>query len=121
MRARTNRQEWKRLITRFEDSGQSVGRFCEAHGLARKTFSWWRWRLRDERTPAPKTRATRRRQPTVRLLPVKVTLPTSGPEFMERNRTAPISITVGGVDVRVEVGTDATYVATLVSELRSRC
>lgn len=37
------------------------------------------------------------------------------------NSRAPVEIAFADVAVRVEAGTDAAYVASLVAELRSRC
>jgi len=32
-----------------------------------------------------------------------------------------VLLTVAGIEIRVEVGADVAYIATLVAELRSRC
>src|SRR3954471_7872087 len=34
-------------------SGQSRGEYCAAHGLSRKTFGWWAWRVDRQGRPAP--------------------------------------------------------------------
>lgn len=102
---RRNRAEWERLSARFEQSGQSMAEFCASTGLAPHTFAWWRWRLGH-------SARTRRGRDEVRLLPVEITLP---------SRNGAVVLTVSGVELRVEVGTDVKYVAELVTELRSRC
>ena len=49
-RARRTAAQWRKLIERFEQSGQTRGKFCAAHGLALSTFDLWRRKLGE--TPA---------------------------------------------------------------------
>jgi len=44
-RARRTAAQWRKLIERFERSGQIRGKFCAAHGLALSTFDLWRRKL----------------------------------------------------------------------------
>ena len=44
-RARRTAAQWRKLIERFERSGQTRGTFCTAHGLALSTFDLWRRKL----------------------------------------------------------------------------
>ena len=44
-RARRTGAQWRKLIERFERSGQTRGKFCAAHGLALSTFDLWRRKL----------------------------------------------------------------------------
>jgi hypothetical protein len=44
---------WRVHVEAWRDSGQSRGEYCAAHGLSRKTFGWWAWRLDRQGRPAP--------------------------------------------------------------------
>jgi hypothetical protein len=50
-RQRRSRQEWKKIVDRFERSGLSENRFCKDHGLTRKTFRTWRKHFAEEGEP----------------------------------------------------------------------
>lgn len=107
---RRSRAQWVELLAKFEDSGESVAKFCARKQIAPKTFSWWRWHLRDE------PRVAGRRE-NVRLIAVDVAAPIV--EAVVREGT--IRIALAGIDLHVAVGTDAEYVGALVGALRSRC
>ena len=36
---------WRVHVEAWRSSGQSRGEYCALHGLSRKTFGWWAWRL----------------------------------------------------------------------------
>src|SRR4051794_39863009 len=44
---------WRVHVEAWRDSGQSRAEYCAAHGLSRKTFGWWAWRLDRQGRPAP--------------------------------------------------------------------
>src|SRR3954453_22636373 len=44
---------WRVHVEAGRDSGQSRAEYCAAHGLSRKTFGWWAWRLDRQGRPAP--------------------------------------------------------------------
>ena len=50
-RARRTAAQWRKLIERFEQSGQTRGNFCAAHGLAVSTFDLLRRKLGATPTP----------------------------------------------------------------------
>jgi len=50
-RARRTAAQWRKLIERFDRSGQTRGKFCAANGLTLSTFDLWRRKLCE--TPAP--------------------------------------------------------------------
>ena len=52
-RARRTAAQWRDLFERFEQSGQTRGKFCAAHGLALSTFDLWRRKLGATPTPTP--------------------------------------------------------------------
>lgn len=45
-RARRSREEWHRLVQRYEESGLSHAEFCRQEGLNVNTFRFWRSRTR---------------------------------------------------------------------------
>lgn len=47
-RVRRSIDEWRELIARFEQSGQTIKQFCAQQGLALSTFNRWRHRLRTD-------------------------------------------------------------------------
>ena len=40
--------KWRQLIEAKEQSGQSVSEFCEAEGVSRSVYSYWRQKLKNE-------------------------------------------------------------------------
>ena len=54
---------WRVHVEAWRASGQSRADYCTAHGLSRKTFGWWAWRL-DRQAPAA---------PGAHFLPVEIT------------------------------------------------
>ena len=51
-RSRRSAAQWRKLIERFEGSGQTRGKFCSANGLALSTFDLWRRKLGETQTQA---------------------------------------------------------------------
>ena len=51
-RSRRSAAQWRKLIERFEGSGQTRGKFCSANGLALSTFDLWRRKLGETQAPA---------------------------------------------------------------------
>ncbi len=45
---RRSAEQWRDLITRFEQSGQTREGFCAEHGLALSSFNRWRQKLRRD-------------------------------------------------------------------------
>jgi hypothetical protein len=115
MRARRNGEQWREIVAAFERSNQSVERYCAKRDILPGTLRWWRWRLRSTGDSGPET-AVPRTNDEIRLVPVSVVGLAAGSP-----RDAAVEITFADVCVRVEPGTDAAYVATLVAEIRSRC
>ena len=52
-RGRRSAAQWRKLIERFDRSGQTRGNFCAAHGLALSTFDLWRRKLGETQAAAP--------------------------------------------------------------------
>ena len=53
LRARRSAAQWRKLIERFDRSGQTRGSFCAANGLALSTFDLWRRKLGQTQAAAP--------------------------------------------------------------------
>src|SRR4051794_41681842 len=45
---------WRVHVEAWRSSGQSRADYCTAHGLSRKTFGWWAWRVGREGPGAPR-------------------------------------------------------------------
>ena len=41
-RIRRSAQDWRKILARLEQGGQSQREFCQREGLALSTFPWWR-------------------------------------------------------------------------------
>jgi hypothetical protein len=95
------RSYWVDHIEAWRASGMSRAEYCQIHGLSRKTFGWWTWRLDQER------RASSARE-APRFVPVELTeqaSPNLDPADPADER---IEIALpGGVAVRVGSGFDA--------------
>lgn len=99
MTKRHGRAKWELLVRRWRASGRPAKVFAEAHGVRAGTLKWWAWKLGQQ------TRA-----PTMTFVPVEL----SGPRHVEQHA---VEIEVAGVHVRIPVGADVAYVATLVRAL----
>ena len=62
--ARATRDEWKRRVARWRDSGLTAKEFAAREGLKAATLSFWRWKLGASpgRASGGAKRATRRRK-----------------------------------------------------------
>jgi hypothetical protein len=109
MASRKSREQWVAVVAAFEQSGESIAKFCARRRIRLGTLKWWRWRLRDARAASALVRSA-----DVRLVPVDVI-------GLAAQRPNGVTIALSDLEVRVEVGTDVTYVGALVGELRSRC
>ena len=47
-RIRRGADEWREILARFEQSGQTREQFCTSQNLGLSTFSRWRQRLREK-------------------------------------------------------------------------
>jgi len=89
------------LVADYDDSSETQEAFCEARDVPLGTFRYWRYKLAKQR-------------PT-RFLPVEVV---GSPAPMARaGALVEVAVPGGGPVLRFEVGTDARYVAELVSAL----
>ena len=95
------RSYWVDHIEAWRESGMSRAEYCQTHGLSRKTFGWWTWRLDQEQRGSSAKEAPR-------FVPVELTeraRPSPGPPDPADER---IEIALpGGVAVRVGSGFDA--------------
>lgn len=112
MAVRKNREQWVAIVAAFDQSGESLRKFCAKRRIRLASLKWWRWRLRDSDAAAALVR--KRKSDEVRLVPVDVI-------GLAASRPTGVTIALSDVEVRVEVGTDVAYVGALVGELRSRC
>ena len=102
---RRSRAYWEQLVAAAERSG-SIARTAERHGVNPQRLSWWRWALRR------KEKGTG----SARLLPVVIT-----DTKPQASSVTWLELAIEGVAIRVPVGTDAGYIATLVAAIRTTC
>jgi hypothetical protein len=105
MAKRRGRGFWTQVIEEFESS-QSVEthrEFAARRGVEKTTFQRWLYALRDEHR--------QRASSAIRLLPVRL-------EGVQAGHTISVEL-AGGLSLRVQAGTDPSYVAALVAALRS--
>lgn len=119
--------EWAAHIARLEESGQSVGSYCEAHGLKAKTLLWWRSELRSREregrsghrkaaaaaTPSETRKAKRR---PVRL--AKVIQRSAPSKKVASKASAGLRITVAGAEVLIEPGCERELFRMALAVLR---
>jgi hypothetical protein len=105
MAKRKGRAFWNKLVDEFEagDGVETHEEFAARHSVEKATFQRWLHALRKEhRSPASQA---------VRLLPVRL-------EGTQSTHTISVALS-GGLGLRVQAGTDPSYVAALVAALRS--
>src|SRR5262245_9989500 len=103
---RRDRAYWEKIIDAFEANGEAHASFARRWGVSVGAFRHWLYRLRRERE-----RQVQAPRASVRLVPVTIA-PAATSEVVE--------VGLGGLAIRFRVGTDADYVAGLVSALRER-
>ena len=95
---RRSREQWRRLVQRYEASGERSADFARREGLNAKTFAWWRSELRRE---------ARGKTTTLTLVPVP-----------SRTREPVIIELPSGTELRVPQGAEPNWVGRLVNALR---
>ena len=103
---------WRVHVEAWRASGQSRGEYCAAHGLSRKTFGWWAWRLDRQGRPAPADTAAH-------FLPVEIA-EVGGPDEAEAAPVDDTRIEIAlpdGVTVRVGRGVDGAALRRVLTAL----
>ena len=100
------RRFWSALVARFEGSGRSRREFAAGAGVGLAIFQYWLYKLRREHEGVAVRKAP---AAEVRLVPVALRARPPAPGRLE--------LRVGGVRLRVPVGTDPGYVAQLAAAL----
>jgi hypothetical protein len=93
--AKRSRDEWRVLVERWRQSGQTRQSFARLAGVNASTLAWWTWKLRAEEPPGA-------------FLDVVVEEPESAPDFQ---------LEVSGIRVLVPLGFDAGELRRLVCAL----
>lgn len=96
---------WQRTVSRWKSSGLTAREFAAREGLSAGTLLWWSSRLRRG------TRAERGSVTSGAIAPIEIALARGA-------RTSHVEVAIEGAVLRVEVGADVEYVATLVKHLR---
>jgi hypothetical protein len=101
------RRFWSALVARYEGSGRSRREFAAEAGVGLPIFQYWLYKLRRERDTRSVSKPS---APEIRLVPVTVR---ARPAALAR-----LDLRVAGVRLRVPIGTDPAYVASLAVALR---
>ena len=78
---------WRVHVEAWRASGQSRAEYCAAHGLSRKTFGWWAWRLDRQGRRAPA-------DPAAHFVPVEIA------EVPDRDAGGAVPV---GEEARIEI------------------
>ena len=111
--SKRSRDEWKQIIARFEQSGETRSAFAIRHGIKPSLLSWWVSALK--RADAASLPKRKRRAPAVELLPVAITGGESRPAAIG------LEVAFNEVVVRFPAGTAAEYVGAVVLEIKALC
>jgi len=110
MRARRSSSWWRETVTRLAKSGLTREEFAAREDLSVDTLKWWVAAFRR-----PALLKKRGAAPCTAIVPLAIEIaPTRA------TSSGAVEISVRGVVVRVEVGTDVEYVATLVRRFEDR-
>ena len=126
---RPRREYWQALIEECQQSGLSQGAFCRQRGIARRSLSFWKWKLSHPagargRGPASGRAGTAQAPP---FLPVRVVGPRGAPGEPTPRVTASeageLEIALGGGQfVRVRGWVDVAWLGQILGVLAgSRC
>jgi hypothetical protein len=110
MPTRHDREFWENAC-REVLAGAKATDVARRLGVRPRTLQWWSWKLRNDGVAKPAKRVAKRAQ----FLPVVVS------EITATVGTTSLELETNGVRVRVQIGSDVQYVATLVAALRDAC
>lgn len=101
-RPRRSREQWRKHVSAWKESGQSRDDYASAHGLNPNTLAWWRSQLGRDKSSRPLT-----------LVPV-----IAGGVHRDAAPVEPVEVVIPrGITVRVPNGADIDQVARLVRAL----
>lgn len=101
---RRTRAWWLEAVGRWRRSGLTVSEFAAQEGLQPRTLQWWSSQLRGTRAKHGRTA----------VIPIEISVPRGEAIAVPSS----LVIAVGDAVLRCEVGTDVSYVASLVRALR---
>ena len=105
------RRFWTDLVSRYERAGQRRKVFAANHKVGLAALQYWICKLRREAAGAKRQSASSE----LRLVPVRV----DGQAAVVSERAGRVEIRFGGLSIRVPLGTDPRYLATVVAATRA--
>ena len=111
------RDWWRRFIGDWPGSGLTQAEYCRRHGVRLGSFSWWRFRVRQERDSV-----TPKRDGVSGFLPVRIVPPAANKStsLPASSSAAPVEIVLSGDRlVRVYPESDLSFVRRVVEALES--
>ena len=121
--ARADRDEWAKRVQRWQESGLTAREFADELGLKATSLSFWKWRLKKDRSLAVKP--AKRAQLLLSKAPkavgfVELTAPARGAVTFARGNEAGIELVVGEYVIRIPNGFDDATLRRLLAVLRER-
>ncbi len=118
MDRRGNRHRyWQRVIAAWRRSGLSQAEYCRQSKIARGTFSWWKWRLKQLASEARRPLETKPPSQQPSFMPVHIVAPKERHETLQKGIEVVLST---GRSLRVHGDFDAQVLAKLVAVLEDR-
>jgi hypothetical protein len=104
--ARADREEWAKVVQRWQDSGLTAREFASEMGLKATTLSYWKWRLKRESEPSFKEARRGSKARSAHLtLPRFVEVSATKTESVEATH-APLELVMARCVVRIPNGFD---------------
>jgi transposase len=121
--ARADRGEWAKRVQRWQESGLTAREFADEMGLKATSLSFWRWRLKKDRSLVvkPPKRAQLLLPKTAKAVGlVELTAPARGAVTFARGNEARFELVIGEYIIRIPNGFDDVTLRRLLSALRER-
>ena len=107
------RRFWTDVVSRYERAGQPRKVFAANHKVGLAALQYWICKLRREAEGARRPPAAASSE--LRLVPVRV----DGQAAVASERAGRVEIRFGGLSIRVPLGTDPRYLASVVAATRA--
>lgn len=117
--ARSSREQWRKRVERWKDSGLTAAEFSAEVGINPRTLAFWKWKLSKEDAGAPtKPRAPKAQSTAIQ--PARVDAVTFVELAPSRDRPVPIELVVGRYVVRVPGSFDADVLGRVLDVVERR-
>lgn len=121
-RERSSREQWRKRVERWRDSGLTAAEFSAEVGINPRTLAFWKWKLSKEdagESTKPRSRRAPRSRSTA-LQPARFDAVTFVEFAPAEDRTVPIELVIGRYVVRVPGSFDADVLGRVL-DVVERC